>query len=105
MNLQKEFRIDSDKLRKSARGEICTFNITGVCSYDSETTVLCHSGEIDDGKGKGRKGSDLYAAFGCSACHTYYDNPANPDRLFYFHRALKRTWKRWIEMGLIKVMI
>jgi len=101
--LTKDFRIDSQKLRDSASGEECTFNVAGVCSYDKETTVLCHSGEQDDGKGVGKKGSDLFAAFGCSRCHSFYDNKANSDeeRLFYFHRAMKRTWKRWIELGLI----
>jgi len=105
MSLQKETRIDSKKLRDSANGESCTFNVAGVCKDESETTVLCHSGAIDDGKGWGKKGSDLYAAFGCARCHQWYDNKANPDteRLFYFHRAMKRTWKRWVEMGLIVI--
>ena len=29
-------------IRKAARGEECTLNIAGVCSYDPETVVLCH---------------------------------------------------------------
>ena len=29
-------------IRKAARGEECTLNIAGVCSYDHETVVLCH---------------------------------------------------------------
>jgi len=62
--LAKDFRIDSKKLRDSANGEECTFNVAGVCKYDKATTVLCHSGENGDGKGWGKKGSDLFAAMG-----------------------------------------
>ena len=29
-------------IRKAARGEECTLNIAGVCSYDPDTVVLCH---------------------------------------------------------------
>ena len=29
-------------IRKAAKGEECTLNIAGVCSYDPETVVLCH---------------------------------------------------------------
>lgn len=102
---QKEFRVDSKKLRKSAEGEDCTFNVAGVCKYDKRTTVLCHSGLQGDGKGRGYKGNDLFAAFGCADCHAWFDNTANDynERLFYFHRAMKRTWKRWFERGLIKL--
>jgi len=101
--LSKDFRIDSKVLRRSAHGEECTFNVVGICNYDKETTVLCHSGASDDGKGFGKKGADLFAAFGCSECHAWFDNQANDEaeRLFYFSRAMKRTWKRWVELGLI----
>jgi hypothetical protein len=29
-------------IRKAAKGEECTLNIAGVCSYDPETVVLAH---------------------------------------------------------------
>ncbi len=49
--------------------------------------------------------ADLFAAFGCSNCHQWYDNKANDseERLFYFHRAMKRTWAIWIKSGIIEV--
>ena len=29
-------------IRKAAKGEQCTLNITGVCNYNPETVVLAH---------------------------------------------------------------
>lgn len=37
-----ERRLKMSAIRKAARGEECTLNIAGVCSYDPETVVLCH---------------------------------------------------------------
>lgn len=107
MSFFKEPRIDSKKLRQSAKGEDCTFNVAGVCNYDKDTTVLCHGGWQGDGKGWGKKGDDLFSAMGCSSCHAWFDDKSNDEseRLFYFHRAMKRTWKRWIELGIIEVKI
>jgi hypothetical protein len=34
--------IISAKLRASAKGELCTFAIPGICNHNPETTVLCH---------------------------------------------------------------
>jgi len=90
------------KLRKSARGRDCTLN-TAMCNYNPETVVLCH---IDsEEKGMSRKSPDWYAAFGCSECHTALDQHmmVEEERLFYANRGLLRTWKIWIEEGLIKI--
>lgn len=98
-------RIESKKLRASARGEDCTLNIAGVCSYDSATVVLCHL--PDESHGMARKSDDICAAFGCAACHDAIDGRAGSlsaeDRMFYMRRAMVRTWRRWIALGLVRV--
>lgn len=99
--------IRSDKLRQSARGQQCTLQISGVCNHDPETTVLAHL--PDESKGMGRKADDICACFACSACHDVLDGRINhwpiteADREFYMRRALIRTWRKWVEMGLIHV--
>lgn len=98
----------SKKLRDSARGQDCTFQIVGVCNCDPSTTVLCHL--PDESSGVGKKADDFSAAFGCSACHDVVDGRAKDlfgeyrgNELFYNHRAMKRTWRKWIDMGLIMI--
>lgn len=54
-------------------GQDCTMRIPGVCNWDPETTVLCHSNRLADGKGMGLKAPDTEACFGCSACHDLLD--------------------------------
>ena len=89
------------KLRNSARGEACTFQIPGVCCHDPERTVLAHI--RDETKGMGNKADDWSAAFSCDRCHEAIDQHRLPrsDELFYMLRGLQRTWQRWIERGLI----
>jgi len=95
-------RIVSQKLRDSARDQDCALRLVGVCSFDSSTTVLCH---LPVGmKGVGMKSPDLFAAFGCSACHAVIDGHARgsfdaEDLL----RALAETQMRWYETGLLTV--
>ena len=60
-------------IRKSARNQECTLNLHGVCNHDPETTVLCHSNFLADGKGMGLKAPDTAAVYGCSACHDVLD--------------------------------
>ena len=98
-------RIESKKLRDSARGESCTLNIAGICTYDDSTVVLCHLSY--ESHGMGRKSDDIVAAFGCHACHDAIDGRAGhlspEDREYYARRGMVRTWRRWIERGLVKV--
>jgi hypothetical protein len=99
-------RVASKKLRDSARGEQCTFQIAGVCNYQSETVSLCHL--PDESHGMARKSDDFCAAFGCSDCHSVVDGRArNPEYTgnegFYNNRANRRTIRRWLELGLIKI--
>ena len=62
----------STPIRRAARGQDCTLRLA-VCNFDPETTVLCHSNFLADGKGMGLKAPDTAAAFGCSACHDVLD--------------------------------
>lgn len=63
-------------IRKAARGQDCTMRIPGVCNWNPETTVLCHSNELSDGKGMGLKAPDTEAAFACCNCHDVLDGRA-----------------------------
>ena len=99
-------KIRSDKMRKAAKGEQCTFNIVGVCSYDPATTTLCHL--PDESHGMARKSDDLSSAFGCAECHAvidgrapHYFEPGEKD--WYMRRAQTRTIRRCVEIGVIKV--
>lgn len=62
-------------LRDMAEGRPCMFLIPAVCNVRQETTVLCHENQ---GKGTGTKQSDERAAWGCAACHEWYDRSGAP---------------------------
>lgn len=97
--------IISKKLRDSARGQECTFNIPGHCTGGVETTCLCHApSEI---KGMGTKSPDYFAAFGCFECHRVMDEHRLPreEERFYWLRAIERTWRVWIERGLVIIPV
>ena len=94
-------------MRKSAKGQQCTFQIPLVCNYDPDTVVLCHLPD-DSGTGKmGGKSDDWIAAFGCSDCHDVIDGRVGEmlgaEKEFYMRRAMIRTWRVWIKMGIIKL--
>ena len=103
------------KLRKSARGQTCTFRIPGVCNGDPETTVLCHAPHPE--KGMGHKGPDWWAAYGCSSCHDEMDGRTRvwfpPDMPEFplletmqnalWCEAIRETQTRMVKAGLIKV--
>ena len=98
--------IVSQKLRDSARDQDCTLNIAGVCSYTTETTVLAHL--PDESNGMGKKPDDISACFACSNCHDEIERKEGysisaEDREFYFRRAMIRTWRKWIDMGLVSI--
>lgn len=82
--------------------------IPGVCNRDRDTTVLCHSNSLADGKGMGLKAPDTAAVFGCSACHDVLDGrrprPAWMSKLMLegvFERALSITHEVLRRMRLI----
>lgn len=95
--------ITSAKLRNSAKGQACTFQIPSVCNCDPSTTVLAHI--RDETKGLSNKANDWSAAFACSACHDAIDQHrlSKEDELFYCLRAMQRTQAVWIAKGLLIV--
>lgn len=56
-----------------ARGKPCLFRLAGICNFDPETTVACHSNQGAHGKAGARKADDQYSAWGCFACHSWLD--------------------------------
>lgn len=92
---------------QSARGQECTYN-GPICNYDRSTVVFCHSDYSEDGKSMGQKADDFAGFFGCSECHKTHArlipnlidwvNINGRDR---FHRAMKRTWRILLDMGVI----
>lgn len=96
-------------IRRSARGQQCELRIAGVCNGDPDTTVLCHSNALADGKGLGLKAPDTAACYGCSACHDVLDGRApRPDwltrdmLLALFSVARVMTHKILREKGLME---
>ncbi len=89
----------------AARGEECTLNIVGFCSYDTETTVACH---LPDGSGGSNKHTGpLSIAFGCGDCHSVVDlrlgaSITQEDREFYMRRGMMRTMTRLVDKGILK---
>lgn len=66
------------KITESARGEMCTIRIVGVCNHNRETSVWCHGAGSATGKGIGMKCIDLLGAIGCSDCHDVVDGRRPP---------------------------
>ncbi len=93
-------------LRKAAKGRECQLRLPGVCTGDTETTVLCHirRGNV---AGVGQKPPDLCAVVACSACHDVLDRRNTMggytrDNLdSYTLEALCRTLAMWQREGLI----
>jgi hypothetical protein len=96
-------------IRRAAKGQDCTLRLPGICNFNIETTVLCHSPYLKDGRGMGLKSPDECAVFGCSNCHDVLDK-----RVFVapsiitaeeieiaFRVALKRTHSILEMMGLL----
>ncbi len=96
----KRAAIRSQKLKAAANGEACT-----VCGVNDGTTVLAHLNEPWAGKGMGLKADDIAGIMMCVKCHDRYDGRNNSQTLSDYEilRALYRTMRRWIEMGLIKI--
>lgn len=98
--------IQSKKIRASANGQECNFNIVGVCNYDPSTTVLCHL--PDESSGMGKKSHDICAAYGCSGCHDAIDGRLHSLELedhkeWYMRRAMVRTIVQLVDQGLVVI--
>lgn len=94
------------KLRKSAKGKMCTLQIYPYCNNNPETVVLCH---LSSGfSGMSMKSKDFFAVYGCSSCHDVIDGRANvtlskEEVLRCQLRGLEKTWTQMIEDGLIVI--
>ena len=106
--MQKRKPYRNKKILNAAKGEECLIQ-SPYCNNDPDTTVACHSNEGDDGKGGSQKADDCFVAFGCSACHAFvdgerYNMPTSPRelRIWYLDRGIKRTWRRLLDLGVLK---
>ena len=84
-----------NKIRQSAKGEVCALRIPGVCNGNTETTVLCHAPY--SGRG-GMRNHDWWAAYGCSECHALIDGHGYHA---YWHNAIHETQMKLIAKGLM----
>lgn len=98
----------TSKIRQSARMQECTLRFP-VCNHNPETTVLCHSNRLIDGKGMGLKAPDTEAAYGCSRCHDLLDGRmqlpdgmTNEDVQLGFDKGRERTQMILKSLGLMK---
>ncbi len=103
--LTKQQPIRSKKLRNAARGQQCTVNLPGICSYDRDTVVLAHL--HDEVFGKGQKADDTSAIHACHTCHTAIDRGTHglsrADLLEMLLRALQRTIRHLVVSNIIIV--
>jgi hypothetical protein len=65
------------KLRRSARGKMCTLQIHPHCNSNPDTVVLCHIGSVS--KGIALKSHDHFGVYGCSDCHDVIDGRKKQD--------------------------
>lgn len=63
--------MNEKKITESARGEMCTVRLEGICNFNTETTVFAHLNGIRFGHGVGKK--TRWGAYCCSACHDEVD--------------------------------
>ena len=71
-SVPKHPRAENAHLLRMARGKPCLIR-SPICNYDAETTVACHGGGVENGKGVAYKVSDALTCWGCSACNHYTD--------------------------------
>lgn len=91
----------SKEIRYSAHGEDCSLRLVGICSFNSEQTVLCHVGRA---RGMALKCSDLFAVYGCYNCHQEIDGKNRNNLALDILRALEETQNKLIDKGLINVI-
>lgn len=109
MKARKSSKPKMSKIRASARDQDCTLRFPLVCNHRTDTTVLCHSNQLKDGKGMGLKAPDTRAAYGCSACHDVLDGRApRPAGMSYenmlerFEEAVQLTHQVLARKGLLE---
>jgi hypothetical protein len=104
MNDYKRIPYRNKKILQAAKEQECTMN-TPECNHNSATVVACHSNSHQHGKGAGQKADDIYVAFGCSACHHYYDEtPGVPSDIkqMYWNRGFQKTIRLLLDLKVLK---
>ena len=106
--INKQKRIESETWTQASKDQPCTLEIPGVCNYNKETTVPCHTpSEI---KGMAYKSDDITIVDGCSACHKAIDGDWEretggqynaEDKLYFILRALQRTLRNRFLRGVL----
>lgn len=96
----KQQAMRSSKLRNSAKGQLCTLQIPGICNHNPETVVLCHL--PSENHGIAYKSDDFWAVYGCSNCHDVIDgrklykwDVGELERTIL--KALYRTLREWVN--------
>jgi hypothetical protein len=92
-------------LRKLARGQDCLIRVPTVCNGNPDTVVLCHIRMIDL-SGTGIKAPDVFATFGCSACHAVCDGQQKSEFSYSERRLLllegMLRYQLWLmEQGIL----
>lgn len=84
--------------------QTCQFQIPGVCL--GGPCVTCHSNESEHGKGVSIKAHDCFSAWGCYACHVFYDTgPASrAEKQAVFRVAMERTILAMWRQGLVGII-
>lgn len=92
-------------LRKLARNQPCLIRVPTVCNGNPDTVVLCHIRMIEL-SGTGIKAEDVFATFGCSACHAVCDGQQRSEYSYSERRlmlleGMARTQMWFLENGFL----
>jgi hypothetical protein len=88
-------------LREQARGRDCQIRLPQICNFDPATTVLCHY-RLVGLSGMGMRSPDVFAAHGCSKCHSVVDTSKDPEIVIAFLQGVIRTQALLVKEGIIK---
>jgi len=92
-----------NKIRESAKGEVCSLRLSPMCTDEYGAVVLCHIGKR---RGIAIKCTDNMAVYGCNHCHDIIDGRVKSEfskieleaeKL----RALEETQAKLIEKELL----
>lgn len=101
----KRKRYENKKILKACKDpdNQCLVQLPGC---QTSPTIPAHSNLADDGKGKGIKADDCFVAIACQNCHDVLDRRKPEYQItrevvqWYHDRAIKRTIRRMIDMGV-----
>lgn len=96
-----------DKYTKSARGQLCTVRIPGICNHNPKTTQPAHV-TVKGLHGTATKMSNIHIAYACDSCHAVMDGRLQSEytrddvKLMAFE-GLIRTQQIMIDEGVINL--